>query len=52
MMEWLAAQGGVLVLVMFFVAFLGFALWAYLPSNKKRMEDCGHIPLKENGDVD
>ena len=50
MMDWLATQGGLLVLVMFFALFLGVAVWAYRPSGKGQMEDYGNIPLRETGD--
>ncbi|MGB9151675.1 MAG: cbb3-type cytochrome c oxidase subunit 3 [Alphaproteobacteria bacterium] len=50
MMDWLAAHGGLLVLLMFFVIFLGFFYWAYKPANKRMMEDYGHIPMMENDD--
>lgn len=50
MMEWLAVQGSLAVLAAFFAMFLGFAFWAFVPANKKRMEDYGRIPLKETGD--
>ena len=50
MMDWLAHHGSELVLVVFFITFLLFAAWAYVPSNRKKMDDCGKIPLKENYD--
>jgi cbb3-type cytochrome oxidase subunit 3 len=50
MTEWLAANGSLLVLLVFFAMFLGFAFWAFAPGNKKRMKDYGHIPLKEASD--
>ena len=49
-MDWLAQNGSLLVLVMFFALFLGFAFWAYRPSNKSKFQTYGQIPLKENGD--
>ncbi len=50
MMDWLATHGGTMVLLMFFAMFLMFAVWAFAPGNKKRMEAYGQIPLKENDD--
>jgi cbb3-type cytochrome oxidase subunit 3 len=47
MMDWLAVNGSILVLVAFFALFLAFAFWAYAPANRRRMESHGHIPLKE-----
>jgi cbb3-type cytochrome oxidase subunit 3 len=47
MIDWLANHGGMLVLMMFFILFLAFSLWAYLPANKTKMRAYGHIPLKE-----
>lgn len=38
---------GMIVLVAFTLAFIGIAIWAYLPQNKKRMKLYGEIPLKE-----
>jgi cbb3-type cytochrome oxidase subunit 3 len=35
---------------MFFTTFLAFAFWAYVPANKKRMEEYGQIPLEEKRD--
>jgi cbb3-type cytochrome oxidase subunit 3 len=50
MMDWLATNGGTLVLVVFFAMFLGFAFWAFVPGNKQRMDEYGKIPLKEIDD--
>lgn len=50
MMDWLATQGNILVLVIFFLMFLGFAVWAYRPKNKDRMQRDSEIPLKESND--
>lgn len=49
MMDWVAEHGSIVVLVTFFTMFLGFALWAYVPTNKQKMTDYGKIPLKETG---
>jgi cbb3-type cytochrome oxidase subunit 3 len=50
MIDWLSNHGGTLVLLMFFTMFLAFALWAFLPRNKQRMEHYAQIPLKETSD--
>ena len=47
MIDWLIAHGSMMVLLLFFAIFLGFAFWAYAPRNRMRMDDYGHIPLKE-----
>jgi cbb3-type cytochrome oxidase subunit 3 len=47
LLNWLAAKGNLVILVMFFAMFLGFALWAYAPTNRKRMKKYGDIPLRE-----
>ncbi|MGB4100768.1 MAG: cbb3-type cytochrome c oxidase subunit 3 [Alphaproteobacteria bacterium] len=49
-MDWLAQHGPVLTTVCFFAGFVGIALWAYFPANKKRLEDQGKIPLRESSD--
>lgn len=49
LMNIVAEHGRLAVLLLFFVMFVGFALWAYAPRNKSKMERCGEIPLK-NGD--
>ena len=52
MMDWLATQGGIVVMIFFMALFLGFAFWAFAPANKKKFEQHGQIPLKEIGDVE
>ena len=47
MLDWLTQHGATLVLVMFFIALVGFALWAYAPRNKQKLEDHAQIPLRE-----
>ena len=47
MMDWVAEHGSLLVLITFFALFLGFAVWAYAPANKRKMETYGQIPLQE-----
>lgn len=51
MIDWLAQHGPSIVTVAFFVLFVGVALWAFLPSNRKKLEAYGQIPLKEHEDV-
>lgn len=46
MMQWLWQYSGYLVLVAFFVAFCGVALWIYLPRNSKRLESFRNIPFE------
>lgn len=41
-------MGGIIVLIAFFVAFAGIALWAYLPANKDKMTQHGNIPFIED----
>ena len=41
---------GIIVLVAFTVAFIGIALWVYLPKNKQRMQAYGNIPFQEAQD--
>lgn len=52
MMDVVARHGPLAVLIVFFMIFIAFAVWAYKPQNKNKMEDYGQIPLKEspNGD--
>ena len=47
MIDWLAQHGQLAVLLMFFGIFMGFAVWAYRPANKAKLEKYGHIPLEE-----
>lgn len=47
LMDWLAANGGTLVTVVFFTIFLVFGFWAYRPANKSKMESYGRILFKE-----
>lgn len=48
MSEFLFEHGRLIVMLLFIAIFLGFGLWAFLPRNKKKFEDFGSIPLKEN----
>lgn len=46
MIEWLSHYSGYVVLVGFFAAFTGIAIWAYRPSNRVQLENYRNIPLK------
>lgn len=48
MMDWLTDHSGLVGLLLFVGLFLGFAVWAYRPSNKEKMEQYGKIPLEES----
>lgn len=41
---------GSLITLSFFVAFVGIAVWTFLPSNKAKLKAYGEIPLKEGQD--
>lgn len=47
MIDWLAQHGPSLATLFFFVTFIGIALWAFAPANKRRMEEDATIPFKE-----
>lgn len=36
--------------ILFLVAFLGWAWWAYAPSRRELMEEYGRIPFDEGGE--
>ncbi len=40
-------EGVLLVLMM--VIFIGIAVWAYAPRNRKRMDDSAQIPMRDEG---
>lgn len=50
MMDLLAQHGGTVVLLVFFVIFIGTVVWAFAPSNRNKLEGYARIPLKENDD--
>lgn len=50
MMDWLTQHAGTVGLVLFFTLFVCFGIWAYRPSNKKKLEKYGRIPLEESHD--
>jgi cbb3-type cytochrome oxidase subunit 3 len=41
---------GLIVLVAFAAGFAGICVWALWPSNRKRLQGYGEIPLKEDID--
>jgi cbb3-type cytochrome oxidase subunit 3 len=41
---------GYIVLLGFFIAFVGIAVWTYRPANKDALEALGRIPLQEGQD--
>lgn len=45
--ETIQSFSGIVGLLFFVVLFVGIVFWAYHPKNKKKMEDHGTIPLKE-----
>ena len=47
-MELLAQHAGLVMLIAFFLGFVGIACWAYAPANKKRFSDDAMIPFKED----
>lgn len=47
MMDWLVQHGPTVATLFFFVAFVGIALWAFLPRNRARLDQYGQIPFKE-----
>jgi cbb3-type cytochrome oxidase subunit 3 len=50
--DFLAAQGPLIVLPAFMAIFFAFGFWAYRPKNKSMMNDIAQIPLKESHDGD
>lgn len=47
MMDWVSTYSGYIVLLTFFTAFIGIAIWAYRPSNKTLLEAYRDIPFRE-----
>jgi cbb3-type cytochrome oxidase subunit 3 len=48
MMAWLEMHGGLVVMLVFIAMFLMFAVWAYRPLNRSKLEAYGRIPLEES----
>jgi len=47
MIDWLAHYGPQIGTLFFFTTFVGIAVWAFWPSNKTVLDECGKIPFKE-----
>jgi cbb3-type cytochrome oxidase subunit 3 len=47
-MDWLTDHSGVIVTVGFFSAFTVIAIWAYLPSRRRSIQEQAMIPFKEH----
>ncbi len=47
MIDWLTDNSGTIITVVFFVAFVSISLWAYIPSNKNKLQDRAMIPFQE-----
>ena len=45
-MDFIAENSGVIVSLLFFTMFVGIALWAYWPGNKRRLQSYANIPLQ------
>jgi len=50
MMDFLTQYSAIIGLLFFFAAFVGIALWAFLPKNKEEIESHKNIPLSEDDD--
>ena len=50
MIDILAKHGPSAVTLLFFVLFIGIAIWAFRPANKQKLQDYAKIPLKESQD--
>ncbi len=48
MIQLVADHAGLIGLLFFFGLFLGIAVWAYNPMNKKQLENHKYIPLTED----
>ncbi|MEM6603651.1 MAG: cbb3-type cytochrome c oxidase subunit 3 [Pseudomonadota bacterium] len=47
MIDFLAKNAGMIGLLFFFCVFVGVAIWAYWPTQKKKLEAYKFLPLKE-----
>lgn len=47
MIEWISQHGGYALLLVFFIAFTGIGVWAYLPVNRSKLEQHRNIPFRE-----
>jgi cbb3-type cytochrome oxidase subunit 3 len=48
MIDFLAINAGMIGLLFFFIVFSGVAVWAFLPSQKEKIENHKYIPLTED----
>lgn len=46
-LDMVAAHSGHIMLVSFFVGFVGIAVWAYRPANRAKLEQHRDIPFRE-----
>lgn len=47
MIEWISQFSGYVLLLVFFTAFTGIWIWAYLPANRNKLEQHRNIPFRE-----
>ncbi len=50
MIDFITQHAGTIGLVFFMTFFIVMGFWTYRPAAKKSIEDCAHIPFKENKD--
>ncbi len=48
MINFLSLNAGMIGLLFFFIVFVGVALWAFLPSQKHKLESYKFLPLQED----
>lgn len=48
MIDFLAINAGMIGLIFFFIVFSGVVIWAFLPSQKEKIENLKYIPLTED----
>lgn len=48
MISFLGNNAGLIGLLFFFIVFVGVALWAFLPSQKQKLESYKFLPLQED----
>jgi cbb3-type cytochrome oxidase subunit 3 len=46
-LDWVAAYSGYIMLVSFFIGFVGIAVWVYRPANRAKLEKHRDIPFRE-----
>lgn len=47
-LDFLRDHAGMIGLLFFFIVFVGVALWAFLPSQKQKLESYKFLPLQED----